>query len=117
MPSARSTGVARKLSVDHRRPAPAALQLTAGCARRSSALRNDTTVRARVAKGRRRAHRGVVAASGCDEKEKGAPRRDGGEGDGGAADLESHRRPAQVLSSAGQKKGARAALGNETALQ
>src|SRR5262249_37263920 len=55
--------------------------------------------------------------SGAGEKEKKGPGRGGGEGDDGAADLDEQRTAAQVLSSARQKKGARAAIGNQTALQ
>ena|SRR5437773_11044495 len=56
-------------------------------------------------------------SSGGGEEEKKGPGRGGGEGHGGANDLDEHRMPAHVLSSARQKKGARAAIRDETTLQ
>ena len=55
--------------------------------------------------------------SGCGEKKEKGPGRGGGEGDGGAADLTEDGCAAQVLSSTGQKKGARTAVGDQAALQ
>jgi len=55
--------------------------------------------------------------SGGGEEEKKGPGHGGGKGDGGAADLEEERGPAHVLSGTRQKKGARAAVGDQAALQ